>query len=436
MISDTGSAAPRLESPQTRAPSGSARSRLVGAVVAQGTQAFGGLLLSVAAARLLGAAGLGVFALVYGVVVLATAVSSGLVGDSLVVLDRSDPAVRSGLVWWSVGVTAAAGAVALPAAWIGGLPTTAVLACAAATSAFMLQDLARRALMAVRRFWALVVVDGVGIAVMLAVIAVGVTRQDATLALILAALAVGQTVSVAVAACFLRRSLHRWRPTREPGLRQVWHFGSWQAAGQAVRPTALTIMRTLVVVAVGAAAYGPLEAARVYTAPLIVLITGVNSFMLPHYVGRRDRPVTENLGVADRTVLGLAVACLGLGGVAMLLLPVAGPLLTGGGFEVPALAVAGWSLFAACGAALLPYAGLAAALREQRRLLLLRSLEVPGLLVVALVVGLVPDHPSLVPFAMAVGPASVALAVRQRILVSMAAGQPIPGAGVLTPRDE
>jgi hypothetical protein len=37
---------------------------------------------------------------------------------------------------------------------------------------------------------------------------------------------------------------------------------------------------------------------------------------------------------------------------------------------------------------------------------------------------------------MAVGPASVALAVRQRILVSMAAGQPMPGAGVLTPRDE
>ncbi|WP_245160786.1 hypothetical protein [Blastococcus sp. CT_GayMR16] len=401
--------------------------------MAQGTQALGGLVLSVAAARLLGAAGLAVFALVYGIIVLATAVSSGLVGDSFVVLDRSDPAVRSGLVWWSVGVTGVAGAIALPAAWLGGLPTTAVLACAAATSAFMLQDLARRALMAVRRFWALVVVDAIGIAVTLAVIAAGATRQDASLALILAGLAVGQVVSVAVAVWFLRRSLRRWLPTRESDLRQVWHFGSWQAAGQAIRPTVLTIMRTLVVVVAGAAAYGPLEAARVYTAPLIVLITGVNSFMLPHYVGRRDRPVTENLRVADRTVLGLALACLALGGVALLLLPVGGPLVTGGGFEVPALAVAGWSVYAAAGASLLPYAGLAAALREQRRLLLLRSLEVPGLLVVALVVLLLPDHADLVPFAMAVGPASVALAVRQRILVRMAVDRP---AGVPAPRDE
>jgi O-antigen/teichoic acid export membrane protein len=228
-----------------------------------------------------------------------------------------------------------------------------------------------------------------------------------------------------VAVVFLRRSLHRWRPSRQPDLRQVWHFGSWQAAGQAVRPTVLTVMRVLVVAVAGAAAYGPLEAARVYTAPLIVLITGVNSFMLPHYVALRDRPVAENLRIADRTASVLALACLALGGLAILVLPVAGPWLTGGGFAVPVLAVAGWSVYAASGAALLPYAGLAAAMEEQRRLLVLRSLEVPGLLVVALVVLLAPDLPDLVPFAMAVGPASVALAVRQRILVGRAAA-PLP----------
>lgn len=413
--------------PAPPATAAGGRSRVVAAVVAQATQAAGGLVLSVAAARLLGASGLAVFALVYGTIVLATALSSGLVGDSLVVLDRSDPAVRAGLARWALAVTLGAGAVAVPVAVIAGLPGTAVLACAAATTAYMLQDLGRRALMAVRRFWALVVVDAAGIAVTLALVVAGAVLGEPDLALVLGALAAGQLVSVAVAVAVLRRSLRRWLPVRDGDLGQVWRFGSWQAAGQAVRPTTLTIMRILVVLAVGAAAYGPLEAARVYTAPLIVLITGVNSFLLPHYVGRRDRPVGENLRLADRTVVVLAALCLALGGLAVLALPVGGPLITGGGFDVPAWAVLGWSAYAAAGAALLPYAGLAATLRQQRRLLLLRSLEVPGLLVVALVVLVLPERPDLVPFAMAVGPALVALAVRQRILAG-AAGAPVaPG---------
>src|SRR4051812_35667750 len=80
-----------------------------GAVFGQVTQAFAGLVLSVAAARFLGAAGLATFSLVYGAVVLATAVTSGLVGDSLTVLDRHEPGLRAGLHVWALVVSVGAG---------------------------------------------------------------------------------------------------------------------------------------------------------------------------------------------------------------------------------------------------------------------------------------------------------------------------------------
>ncbi len=50
------------------------------------------------------------------------------------------------------------------------------------------------------------------------------------------------------------------------------------------------MLRVLLVAAAGAAAYGPLEAARVYTAPTLTLVAGIGSFLLPHFVGLRGRP--------------------------------------------------------------------------------------------------------------------------------------------------
>src|SRR4051812_27948352 len=87
------------------------RRRATGAVVGQVTQAVAGLVLQVAAARFLGAAGLATFSLIYGAIVLVTAVSSGMVGDSLTVLDRHEPRVRAGLHVWSMIVSVGAGLV-------------------------------------------------------------------------------------------------------------------------------------------------------------------------------------------------------------------------------------------------------------------------------------------------------------------------------------
>lgn len=55
------------------------------AVVAQVWQALGSFALQVLAARLLGVDGLAVVSLCYGTIILATAVGSGIVGDSLTV---------------------------------------------------------------------------------------------------------------------------------------------------------------------------------------------------------------------------------------------------------------------------------------------------------------------------------------------------------------
>jgi O-antigen/teichoic acid export membrane protein len=182
-------------------------------------------------------------------------------------------------------------------------------------------------------------------------------------------------------------------------------------------------MRTLVILVLGAAAYGPLEAARVYTAPLLVLVTGVSSFLLPSFAADRDRPARELLRQADRAAVRLALAVGGLGVAAVLAVPLAGPWITGGTFGVPAGAVAGWVLYTVSSATLMPYAALAAVLREQRRLLLLRSLEFLSLASVAAVVLMAPELPALVPAALALGPAVTTVAVR-RLVAARAGAEP------------
>src|SRR3954462_6478875 len=120
------------------------RRRATGAVVGQVTQAAAGLVLSVPAARYLGAAGLATFSLIYGAIVLVTAVSSGMVGDSLTVLDRHEPRVRAGLHVWAVLVSGAAGVLgALVAAGTGLVGPAGAVVLGLAVTAFVLEDTLR-----------------------------------------------------------------------------------------------------------------------------------------------------------------------------------------------------------------------------------------------------------------------------------------------------
>ena len=152
---------------------------------------------------------------------------------------------------------------------------------------------------------------------------------------------------------------------------------------------------------------------------MLTLVAGIASFLLPHFVGLRDRPVSGSLRVADRAALGL-LGGIALMGVAVLaLLPWLGPALTGGEYEVPVAAVAGWTVYAAGAALLLPFASLASVHGEQRRVLALRAIEFLSLGAVAALVLLAPDAVPWAPFALAAGPVLTALAVRQTVVVPL-----------------
>jgi O-antigen/teichoic acid export membrane protein len=400
-----------------------------GAVAGQAGQAVAGLALQVVAARELGAAGLATFSVVYGAMVLATAVCSGLVGDSLTVLDRHRPDIRAGLHVGAVAVSAVAallgGVLALATdlvpAWVAPL-------LGLATAAFILEDTLRRLLMATGRFWSLTLVDGSALVLGLGVLAAAATSGPLTLTSFVLAVLVGQTGAAVVAWGLLPTAERPRGPWRRPALTEVAAFGSWRALAQTIRPAMLTLLRLVVIGAAGAAAYGPLEVARVYTAPTLVLVAGMGSFLLPHFVALRPQGAAAGLRSADRAALGLTLGVAGICVVALAGLPWLGPLLTGGGYAVPVAAVAGWSVYAAASATLLPYSSLASVHGRQRQVLLLRSLEFTSLLAVLVLLLAGGDGGATwTPLALALGPLLTAVAVRQWVLAPWErSGQPMP----------
>ena len=163
-----------------------------GAVTAQFAQALTSFALHLAASRALGPSGLAVFALLYSGVILATAISTGLVGDSLTVLPRKQPAVRGGLQ--VVGAVIAVGAAvvgAVVAIAVGLLEPWPSLLFGAGIALFVIEDLARRLLMASMRFWSLVVTDGTALVVTVgwilgsSILAGSLSMTDLLLALLL-----------------------------------------------------------------------------------------------------------------------------------------------------------------------------------------------------------------------------------------------------------
>src|SRR5688500_6407264 len=342
-----------------------------GAVAGQVTQALAGLVLPVAAARYLGAAGLATFALIYGLVVLVTAVASGMVGDSLTVLDRTAPRVRAGLHAWAVLVAGGAGLTGgVIAAATGVVPAWAAAVLGLAFVAFVLEDTLRRLLMASGRYWSLPAVDMTSLVFALGTLILCALAGELTLSSFFLALLAGQTAAGVVAWCWVPAAERPRGPWRSPDLGAVWSFVVWRAAAQMIRPGLLSGLRFVVVGLAGAAAYGPLEAARVYTAPTLTIVAVLGSFLLPHYVtmsrnaAGENRPVTRALRSADRVAMGLAGAVALISVAAVLLQPVVEPLLTGGDYDMPVLAVAGWGAYAVAGAVLLPYSGVATVQRR------------------------------------------------------------------------
>ncbi len=399
-----------------------------GAVGAQLAQALGSLVLSIAAARSLGADGLGVYGLISGGLVLATAIATGLVGDSLTVLDRRMQHLRAGLQIVGCSCALLAGIVGAAVCWAAGLLTwQASVIFGLGSAAFILEEFLRRLLMASLRFWSVMLVDLTCLGATVCWLGFAAVFGALDMFQILLALLVSQIVAMVVAVRLLPHSELEVAPWRLGDVTSVLQFGGWRAAQQAVRPAMLTAMRILVVIAVGTVAFGELEAARVYTAPTLLIVNGIGGYLFATYAAKRREPAAALVRHADIGALALFVSVLLAGGIAAMLLPWAGGVVTGAKFSIDSVAVFGWVLYAAAAGLLMPYGTLAAVTGMHVRVFALRLFETAfSLTAVAVVVFPMHASPSWVPAAMAVGTIVLGIVIRQRVLIPQARIAPQP----------
>jgi O-antigen/teichoic acid export membrane protein len=377
-----------------------------GGVSAQFSQAVASFVLTVAGVRFLPVSEFGVLALLLGSLVLATALMTGFVGDSLTVLDRRSPPIRAALEFWCLAI--AGGLVIVGTALTlapGLLDGGQALLFGLALAAFTLEDTARRLLMANLRFWSVVTVDLSALAVSTGfLVAMHVRRGHLELVDFLVALALGQLVATVVGVALLpavERRLVRWR---QPALATVGRFGGWRALQQVIRPGGLTIMRLIVVAAAGRAALGQLEAARVYMSPALLVVQGMGGFLLATYAADRHLSRAEAVRATDRTVGLLVASSLGLGVLAVVLVPELGPLVAGTQVHIDPVAVAGWATFTMAAAATMPYASLGAVRGRQSLVVGLRLVDTgASLAFVVVLLSVLALPPALAPFGLALG---------------------------------
>lgn len=368
--------------------------RALAPIVSQGVTAGTSLLLQVLAARELGLAEYGVFAVFLALLVSATALHAGYVGDSLAVLDRFDPRVRASLLssaLLSFGLCGTAGVVfALVLRDLGtGLVFAGMLVL------WLAEETLRRLLIARMDFWKLVWND---VSYLLGTtVALGawfLRAREVTMPMLFAAMGVGACTAVVVGIAQLPRSERRALRPGWAAMGEVASFAGWRAAQAALRPTALLLARVLVAQFISLAAVGLLEAARLVVAPLQVIINGAGSFLLAGYASGRVRGTR-------RASLQLTGVTLG-GGIVLAL--AAGPLgrvMTGS--DVDPWLLLGWVVYLATWAGGLPFVTAVVAGKRSRAVFLVRIVDsVAGLVLAAgaLALGF---SLALVPWLMAAG---------------------------------
>lgn len=385
--------------------------KALGAIAAQAAQAAVSLALQILVARLLGIADYGRFAILYGVIVLASGVVTGLVGDALIVLDRADRRIRAGLEVWLAIAAATSAALAAAVAAASGFASPAEAGLFALSMiAFVVEEIVRRLLMAGYAFPRVIAADLTGFVVSLAVLAGAAAVQALSLGAFLGAIAAGQTIGAIVGWRLVPRSERVLVGWRGADLRTVWGYGAWRGLQQTLRPAMLTGVRVVVLAATGAAAVGMLEAARTYTSPLLLVVGGLSSFLFVRFADHRREGRFGSLREADRVVVVLVGATVLMSAVALGLGPWLGPLAFGVAFD-PTMLVA-WLVFGLSVAVVTPYGALSAVAGRQRVVFLVRLSDTLLGLVLTVVIVLVGGSPALIPFALAAASALGGVALR------------------------
>lgn len=377
------------------------RGKAVGAVAAQSVQALISLVLQIMVSRILGIEEFGRWAILYGIIVLATAVITGLVGDTLVVLDRKSRGIRSALEGTLAIVSATLGVLAGVLAWATGFsPPIEAVMFACALVAFSVEEIVRRLLMADMEFIRVAMIDVVGFVAALVVLTLVWLSQPLSLAAFLGAIAVGQVVA-AIVGWFVVARPDRFLVSFGGGeYSAVWGYGAWRGLQQTLRPGMFTAVRLLVLAFAGLTAVGELEAARTYTSPLILVVGGFSSFLFVRFAGQHREGATGSLREADRVVLLLLGVTIVMGVIAVVLAPWIGPLAFG--VELNTLAVVAWIVYGASVAMVTPYGALSAVTGRQTAVFLIRLSDTLLALIITATMLLAGMSPSAVPFGLAI----------------------------------
>ncbi|MEM9611075.1 MAG: O-antigen ligase family protein [Actinomycetota bacterium] len=397
------------------------RHQAAAAVMAQGLTAGSSLILQVIAARGLDLATYGHYAIMLSLMIAATAVATGWVGDSLAVLDRFDGAIRRALLVSHLAISAAAGALGLALTLLLGLGDLRIaLLFAAVVVAWLFEDLGRRILMVRNSFWALVVNDA-----WYATVALGTTVAgwaivgELSLGLVLFAMLIGASSAFVLAMVQVpaeERTLGSWH---RDGLSEVARFAAWRSLQSGLRPAVLLLVRILVTALASAAALGRLEAARLLVQPVLVLANGITSYLLPRFSG--PDPALRGTKPLQRTVLALAVAAGAYGLLAVVFEPQLSALILGDEIDVDRVAVASWAVFAFFYVVGLPAAVAVIARRRSRYVFQVRladSVLAVGVVAAILVVG----SPDIVPLGIALGDLIGAAILMRRAMQLLRAG--------------
>lgn len=401
-----------------------ATSNASGAAVAQAWQAVASFLLQVLASHFLGKSGFGVVALAFGVIIFGTALTSGVVGDSLTVLDRHEKTVRAGLQMWTLTLCLAwpvAAALVLVAS--GVISGGAAVAFGVACGLFQLEEILRRIFMAGLRFWWLVAIDSAALIGSVGTLLILHARQPLTVGSFFVALAVGQFLGSLAAVAVMVPSERYLVAMKGAAFGKVSGFGLWRGAQVAVNPAALTAMRSVIIAVAGAGALGQLEASRILVAPATLLAQGLGSYLLASYARDRTAPLAELISRATRAsrsiTLGTLVAGVGLAALS----PYIGHFVTGSTYSIEVVAVWAWVLYSTAGATMQPFASLAASRGQQRKVFFVRLGDgAVGLTCLIGAVALVRAPVWTAPIGLAVGFVFGGLVIRRFILRPLVVG--------------
>ncbi len=352
------------------------RARPLGAIVSQIVVAGTSLLLSLIALRQLGTAGLGTFSLLFGILLTASAVQTGWIGDSLTVLDRFDPGIRRSLFQSQyVAIVVVFSVTAWLASLLGGVEASTAVLFGVASAAWGVEETMRRLLLARRQFWTLVVNDlSFSIGAIGLLVVVVATGGAITIATLVAALVAGSTIAIGAAVLQLPRIELVRGPIAASRMRDLSSFAFWRAIQVGLRPGSLAAVRVIVATTASLGAVGQLEAARLMIAPILTVVNGAAMYFLPTYALQVKRGAAFRPSV-PKAMTVIAAGTVGYGVIALGVHNLNEGFLISGEAPVSTAAIAAWVLYSTAFGIGLPAGVAAIALGRSRQTFNVRVID-------------------------------------------------------------